>query len=75
MNRFDPTSDNTSEWAENRRQINARTREFKLVLSEIARLMQRVIIKGNEAQRSELKSIFEDTKKRMLELVNKIDKY
>jgi hypothetical protein len=73
MNPPDP-SDRSKEWAKNRREINLRTRELRSVLAEIARLMQRVVMKGTSDQRAELKSIFQDTKQRILELVNRIDK-
>ena len=74
MDRIDRSKDVNLEWAKNRREINARTREFRTVLSEIARLMQRVIMKGTPEQRAEMKAIFSETKQRILELVQRIDK-
>jgi hypothetical protein len=65
--------DPNTEWAKNKLEINARTREFRTILSEMARLMQRVMMKGTDEDRRELKAIFEDTKRRMVGLVEKMD--
>lgn len=61
-------------WQENKRRLHARTREYRTVMSEIARLFERVLLKGNEAEREELKLIFSETKARLTDLTDRIER-
>lgn len=74
MNRLSRNPAASDKWENNRRELNTHTREFRTVLSDIARLMQRILLKGSPEDRAELKAIFSDARQKMLELINRIDK-
>jgi arsenate reductase-like glutaredoxin family protein len=66
--------DNTENpWAENKKELNRKMREFRHVLSEFSRLFQRVNLKGDENQRAELKKIIQQTNSQIVELLRQID--
>jgi hypothetical protein len=70
MNRDDPQDP----FAENKKELNRKMREFRHVLSEFSRLFQRVNLKGNETERAELKNIIQQSNQKIVELLYKMEK-
>ena len=61
-------------WAENKKELNRKMREFRNDLSDFSRLFQRVNLRGNEAQRAELKKIIQHANQQIVELLRQVDK-
>jgi len=60
-------------WEQNKREINQKLRDYRSEMSEMSRLFQRVVMKGNAAQRAKLKAILAETNKKILALLDEID--
>lgn len=64
----------TQQWADNRKEINRKMREFRTEMSEMSRLFQRAVMIGDEAQLAKLKVLLKETNAKLIQLLDEIEK-
>lgn len=65
--------DQTQQWSENRKEINRKMREFRTEMSEMSRLFQRALMKGDEVELAKLKAILKDTNAQLAKLLHDME--
>ena len=65
--------DQSQKWTDNKKEINRKMREFRTEMSEMSRLFQRAVMKGDEAQLAKLKLILKDLNVSLATLMDEIE--
>ncbi len=66
--------DQSQKWTDNKKEINRKMREFRTEMSEMSRLFQRAVMKGDEEQLAKLKVILKDLNNRLAVLLDEIER-